>query len=123
MKSSAEFKALYAAKTPASRALSERALRTLPAGVVANVKYFPPYPLFMQRAGGSHLWDVDGNEYVDYCLAFGPLILGHGHPAVARAVQESFEKYGTTISAPRTNSRSPMPRSFCPCCPLAARSA
>ena len=97
MKSSAEFKALYAAKTPASRALSERALRTLPAGVVANVKYFPPYPLFMQRAGGSHVWDVDGNEYVDYCLAFGPLILGHGHPAVARAVQESFEKWGTTI--------------------------
>ena len=97
MKSSAEFKALYAAKTPASRALSERASRTLPAGVVANVKYFPPYPLFMQRAGGSHVWDVDGNEYVDYCLAFGPLILGHGHPAVVRAVQESFDKLGTTI--------------------------
>jgi glutamate-1-semialdehyde 2,1-aminomutase len=97
MKSSAEFKELYEAKTPASRKLSERARQTLPAGVVANVKYFAPYPLFMQRAGGSHLWDVDGNEYIDYCLAFGPLILGHGHPAVVNAVTESFAKWGTTI--------------------------
>ena len=97
MKSSAEFKELYAAKTPASRKLSERARQTLPAGVVANVKHFAPYPLFMQRAGGSHLWDVDGNEYIDYCLAFGPLILGHGHPAVVNAVTESFAKWGTTI--------------------------
>jgi glutamate-1-semialdehyde 2,1-aminomutase len=97
MKSSAEFKELYAAKTPASRKLSERARQTLPAGVVANVKYFAPYPLFMQRAGGSHLWDVDGNEYIDYCLAFGPLILGHGHPAVVNAVTDSFAKWGTTI--------------------------
>ncbi|MHB8107209.1 MAG: aspartate aminotransferase family protein [Candidatus Cryosericum sp.] len=97
MKSSAEFKELYAAKTPASRKLSERARQTLPAGVVANVKYFAPYPLFMQRAGGSYLWDVDGNEYIDYCLAFGPLILGHGYPAVVDAVTESFAKWGTTI--------------------------
>ena len=51
MTSSAEFKELYTAKTPASRKLSERACRILPAGVVANVKYFAPYPLFMQRAG------------------------------------------------------------------------
>ena len=97
MKSPAEFKELYAAKTPASRRMSERARQVLPAGVVANVKYFAPYPLFMQRAGGSHLWDVDGNEYVDYCLAFGPLILGHGHPAVVKAVADSFSNLGTTI--------------------------
>lgn len=97
MKSSAEFKELYTAKTSASRALSERGQQVLPAGVVANVKFFAPYPLFMQRAGGSHLWDVDGNEYIDYCLAFGPLILGHGHPAVVRAVEESLASMGTTI--------------------------
>jgi len=97
MKSSAEFKDQYAAKTPASRKLIERARQLLPAGVVANVKYFAPYPLFMQRAGGSHLWDVDGNEYIDYCLAFGPLILGHGHPAVVEAVAASFATWGTTI--------------------------
>ena len=97
MKSSAEFKALYTAKTPASRRLSEQGEQVLPAGVVANVKYFSPYPLFMQRARGSHLWDVDGNEYIDYCLAFGPLILGHGHPAVVQAVEESLATQGTTI--------------------------
>lgn len=97
MKSSAEFKELYAAKTPASRKLGERGSQVLPAGVVANVKYFSPYPLFMQRARGSHLWDVDGNEYIDYCLAFGPLILGHGHPAVVQAVEQSLAALGTTI--------------------------
>ncbi len=97
MRSSADFKELYTAKTPASRRMSERARQSLPAGVVANVKYFAPYPLFMQRAGGSHLWDVDGNEYIDYCLAFGPLILGHGHPAVVKAVSDSFATMGTTI--------------------------
>jgi len=69
----------------------------LPAGVVANVKYFAPYPLFMQRASGSHLWDADANEYIDYCLAFGPLILGHGHPAIVHAVQESLAAMGTTV--------------------------
>ncbi len=97
MKSAAEFKELYAAKTPISRRMSGRAQQVFPAGVVANVKYFAPYPLFMQRAGGSHLWDVDGNEYIDYCLAFGPLILGHGHPAIVKAVADSFGTLGTTI--------------------------
>src|SRR5258708_37703722 len=46
----------------------------------------PEYPQFYQRSEGSHVWDVDGNEYVDLMCSFGPVILGHKHPKVERAV-------------------------------------
>ena len=64
-----------AAKTKASRAYVDRARRSLPGGVTAGVKYFDPYPIAMKKAKGCRLWDLDGNEYIDYCLSFGPLIL------------------------------------------------
>ncbi|TLZ43118.1 MAG: aminotransferase class III-fold pyridoxal phosphate-dependent enzyme [Methanobacteriota archaeon] len=83
--------------TKASRAYSDRARRSLPGGVTANVKYFDPYPIAMKRAKGCRLWDLDGNEYIDYCLAFGPLILGHGHPQVMKAVHDTLTSAGTTI--------------------------
>jgi glutamate-1-semialdehyde 2,1-aminomutase len=86
-----------AAKTKRSRAYSERARQSLPGGVTAGVKYFDPYPIVMKRAKGCHLWDLDGNEYVDYCLAFGPLVLGHGHPRVMKAIRDSLESAGTTM--------------------------
>ncbi len=54
-----------------------------------------PVPLFFQSASGSHLTDVDGNHYVDYGLAWGPLILGHSHPAVVRAVTHQLKKFQT----------------------------
>src|SRR5437899_7680949 len=86
-----------AAKTKASRAYVDRARRSLPGGVTAGVKYFDPYPIAMQKAKGCRLWDLDGNEYIDYCLSSGPLILGHGHPRVMRAIRESLESAGTTM--------------------------
>ncbi len=86
-----------AAKTKASRAYVDRARRSLPGGVTAGVKYFDPYPIAMKKAKGCRLWDLDGNEYIDYCLSFGPLILGHGHPRVMRAIRESLESAGTTM--------------------------
>lgn len=94
---SAGFKKRYMTRTPISHEMSGRAGHVLPAGVVANVKFFDPYPLFMKRAKGSHLWDADGNEYIDYCLGFGPLILGHGYPAVVQAVTNSFAAAGTSL--------------------------
>lgn len=84
-------------RTKGSRAYSERARRSMPGGVTASVKYFAPYPIAMRRAKGCHVWDVDGNEYVDYCLSFGPLILGHGHPRVMKAIQEALDDAGTTM--------------------------
>ncbi|OLD08622.1 MAG: hypothetical protein AUJ09_00765 [Firmicutes bacterium 13_1_40CM_3_65_11] len=86
-----------AAKTKASRAYADRARRSLPGGVTAGVKYFDPYPIAMKKAKGCRLWDLDGNEYIDYCLSFGPLILGHGHPRVMRAIRDSLESAGTTM--------------------------
>lgn len=56
-------------------------------------------PVFLQRGEGSHVWDVDGNEYIDYPMALGPIILGHNHPAVTEAVMRQI-KEGTTFSLP-----------------------
>src|SRR5256712_268757 len=86
-----------AAKTKASRGYANRARRSLPGGVTAGVKYFDPYPIAMKKAKGCRLWDLDGNEYVDYCLSFGPLILGHGHPRVMKAIRDSLQSAGTTM--------------------------
>ena len=85
------------ARTKSSKAYSDRARRSLPGGVTANVKYFDPYPIAMRRARGCRLWDLDGNEYIDYCLSFGPLILGHGHPRVVKALRDVLDSTGTTM--------------------------
>jgi len=91
----AEAIADYRAATPGSAALFEKAALHLPGGVTSNVKFFPPYPVYMARAEGARLWDVDGGEYLDYCLAFGPLITGHGHPRVLEAVRAEVSRAGT----------------------------
>jgi glutamate-1-semialdehyde 2,1-aminomutase len=90
-------KTKYVAKTPTSAKLWKQACRLLPGGVTANIKYFEPYPIFMRKARGSKIYDVDGNEYIDYCLSLGPLILGHGHPAVVEAVKRQFDENGTAM--------------------------
>jgi glutamate-1-semialdehyde-2,1-aminomutase len=56
-------------------------------------------PVFLQRGSGSHVWDVDGNEYIDYPMALGPIILGHNYPAVTEAVLHQMQD-GTTFSLP-----------------------
>lgn len=71
----------------------------MPAGVSSPVRAFAPYPTYMRRAIGSRLYDVDGNELIDCCMAFGPLILGHAHPSVVNAVQEQLQD-GTLYGAP-----------------------
>ena len=72
----------YLARTRGSKAAWERSRQRIPGGVTSNVRYFPPYPIYMTRGEGARLWDVDGHEYIDYCQAFGPQIAGHGHPRV-----------------------------------------
>ena len=87
----------FGARTKASKAYADRARKSLPGGVTASLKYFDPYPIVMRKAKGARLWDVDGNEYVDYCLSFGPLILGHGHPRVMKAIRDTLQDTGTTM--------------------------
>src|SRR5262245_59930369 len=62
--------------TPNSAKLAERAAQLLPSGVTHDSWYMEPYPLFTDRAQGSHKWDVDGREYVDYAGGHGALLLG-----------------------------------------------
>jgi glutamate-1-semialdehyde 2,1-aminomutase len=82
-----------------SRQLYERASGLMPGGVSSPVRAYRPYPRYISSAKGSRIFDVDGREYIDHCMAFGPLILGHAHPSVVRAVQEQAER-GTLYGAP-----------------------
>ena len=81
-------------KAPTSRndVLFERAKRVIPGGVNSPVRAFKAVggtPRFVQRAQGAYFWDADGQRYIDYINSWGPMILGHGHPAVLQAVQKA----------------------------------
>jgi glutamate-1-semialdehyde 2,1-aminomutase len=84
-----------------SSELYSRALAVSPGGVHSPVRAFGQTggsPLFIRSAEGSTLTDVDGNTYTDFCMAFGPLILGHNDPAVAAAAHAALDdgwSYGT----------------------------
>ena len=90
-----------ARKTEQSRKLQKRAEQFIPGGVNSPVRAFGSVgcdPLFIVRGQGSHIWDADGNEYVDYIGSWGPMILGHAAPAVLEAVIEVARK-GTSFGA------------------------
>ena len=85
-----------------SDALFSEAQALIPGGVNSPVRSFRAVggrPPFIQRGLGSHVWDVDGNEYIDYVGSWGPLVLGHAHPAVVEAIQEAAAR-GTSFGAP-----------------------
>jgi glutamate-1-semialdehyde 2,1-aminomutase len=87
---------------PLSQKLFQRARARIPGGVNSPVRAFRAVggePPFIARARGARLWDVDGNEYVDYVGSWGPAILGHAHPEVVHAVQEAARD-GLTFGAP-----------------------
>ncbi|PRX41007.1 glutamate-1-semialdehyde 2,1-aminomutase [Planifilum fimeticola] len=84
-------------KTAGSAELHEEAANYLPGGVTANIKYFDPYPIAMESANGARMRDVDGNQYIDYNLCYGALMLGHGDPRVKKAVLEQMNRMGTTV--------------------------
>lgn len=79
----------YRARTPRCAELHDRARSSLAGGVSGNLRYFSPYPLYMQSAHGSRTTDVDGNDYIDCFSANGPLLLGHNHPALVEAVNRT----------------------------------
>ena len=78
-----------------SRQLFERAQGRIPGGVNSPVRAFRAVggtPLFFERASGPYLWDADGARYIDYVGSWGPMLAGHGHPAVVEAVQEAASR-------------------------------
>ncbi len=85
-----------------SQALFEKANRFIPGGVNSPVRAFKAMggsPIFFKRGAGAHVVDEDGNQYIDYVGSWGPLILGHAHPKVVHAVQETAA-LGLTFGAP-----------------------
>lgn len=74
-----------------SKELFNQAKEFLPGGVDSPVRAYKPYPFFAKKASGSKLYDVDGNNYIDYCLAYGPLVLGHAHPKVVDEVKKQLD--------------------------------
>ena len=82
-----------------SAKLYEESRGLAPGGVSSPVRMFQPNPLFIAKGEGSRITDVDGEEFIDLCMAYGPLIAGHAHPEVTAAVQEQIVK-GTVYGAP-----------------------
>ncbi|RMG05574.1 MAG: glutamate-1-semialdehyde-2,1-aminomutase [Nitrospirae bacterium] len=85
-----------------SKNLFKKAVKIIPGGVNSPVRAFKAVggnPPFINRAKGSRIYDVDGNSYIDYVLSWGPMIAGHAHPRVVRAIKETAEK-GTSYGAP-----------------------
>jgi glutamate-1-semialdehyde 2,1-aminomutase len=74
-----------------SKELFERAQKSIPGGVNSPVRAFKSVggtPLFMQKAKGAYMYDADGNQYIDYIASWGPMILGHAHEPIVKAIQE-----------------------------------
>src|SRR3989475_9829749 len=78
----------YRRRTKKSEWAWQAAKRRIPFGVNSNYRLVDPYPLYVRKAKGSKIWDVDGNEYVDFNMAFGALVAGHSHPVLAKAMRE-----------------------------------
>ena len=85
-----------------SKDLFQESKKFIPGGVSSPVRAFEPYPFFVKKASGSKIYDVDGNKYIDHCLAYGPLILGHADPKVVREVSNQLT-IGSAYGAPTEN--------------------
>ena len=85
--------------TAASGRMYERAVKSLSGGVASSYQLRDPWPIYLERGVGSHVWDVDGNEMVDFHNGFGSMVQGHAHPVITKAVVERMEQ-GTHFAAP-----------------------
>jgi glutamate-1-semialdehyde 2,1-aminomutase len=88
--------------TGKSAELFEKAKTLFPGGVNSPVRAFKSvggHPLFFEHGEGAYVWDEDGNKFLDFCCSWGPLILGHAHPRIVKAIQDTVAK-GTSFGAP-----------------------
>jgi glutamate-1-semialdehyde 2,1-aminomutase len=94
----------FRARTRRSLEAFELAKASLPAGVGSTARSefvgWTPYPPAIARGEGAHIWDVDGNRYLDYLLGLGPMLLGHKHPVVTEAVVDAIRELGTMFGLP-----------------------
>lgn len=82
----------YRQKTPLSEKLFNKSKEVMPGGISHNVHYFPPYPFVIQKAKGSKIWDVDGNEYVDLWMGHYTHILGHLPQILVEAIEQQLKE-------------------------------
>jgi glutamate-1-semialdehyde 2,1-aminomutase len=82
----------YRLKTPLSEDLFKRAREVMPGGVSHNIHFFPPYPFFVKKTKGSKVWDVDGNEYVDFWMGNYTHILGYRPRVVVQAIEKQLKE-------------------------------
>ena len=85
-------------RTTASKALFERASQHLPLGVASSFQAGDPYPLYVAKGNGAYVWDVDGNEYLDFHGGFGCNVVGHAHPKIVEAIDRAA-RTGTHFAA------------------------
>ena len=90
---------VFRERTPGSEALFRRAQRTLPGGVASSFQRREPWPVYVSRGEGARVWDVDGNEYIDFHNGFSAMVQGHAHPAIGAAVERRLA-LGTHFGAP-----------------------
>jgi len=81
----------YEDATKKSKLLYDASKKLLPAGVESNFRTLDPYPFFIKKGLGSRIWDVDGNEYIDFLNGQGMILLGHNHPTIREAVARQME--------------------------------
>src|SRR5919109_2269399 len=96
-------RAALLARTPASQAAFERAVTVMPRGVPSSFQKPAPWPVYLERGEGARVWDVDGNEYVDFHNGFGVMCVGHANPRIAAAVKAQMDR-GTHFAAPTEGS-------------------
>jgi glutamate-1-semialdehyde 2,1-aminomutase len=94
----------YRSSTARSAELFGRSSLVMPGGVGSSARSvragWSPYPPFISHGTGSHVFDVDGHEYIDYLLGLGPMLLGHRNPEVTAAVVRAIQEYGTVFGLP-----------------------
>jgi glutamate-1-semialdehyde 2,1-aminomutase len=96
-------RAILRERTGASARTFERAAAVMPGGVPSQFQKSDPWPVYVERGEGSRVWDVDGNEYIDFHNGFGVMCVGHANPAIAAAVKAQMDA-GTHFAAPTEGS-------------------
>jgi glutamate-1-semialdehyde 2,1-aminomutase len=82
----------YVARTPSSGKEAKRAQAIIPGGVGSAIQFWPPYPIMVKDSQGPHVWDLDGNRYIDYCMCYAAMVAGHADPVIAQAIKEQADR-------------------------------
>jgi glutamate-1-semialdehyde 2,1-aminomutase len=91
----------YERRTSKGKAAWEAAAKVIPGGVASAIQFKPPYPLYIGDSKGSRVWDLDGNEYIDYSLCYAAMVAGHANPIIVDAIKRQAE-HGTLYGMPTT---------------------